>query len=92
MEDAKEWLSDKTTHYTEAPKYEVKISEQKIFDESLLDKIEKDQSYWINRGVSEETLNKFNGGVVRSGKMKDRYVFPIFNSKLTSSRRFTWDG
>jgi len=57
------------------------ISEQKIFDENLLDKIGKDQSYWINRGVSEKTLKQFKGGIVRSGKMKDRYVFPIFNSK-----------
>ena len=81
IEDAKEWLSDKTTHYTEAPKYVAKISEQKIFDENLLHKIKKDQSYWTKRGVSEETLDEFKGGTVDSGKMKDRYVFPIFNSK-----------
>ena len=41
----------------------------------------KDHSYWIGRGVSESTIKSFNGGVVLSGKMKDRYVFPIKNYK-----------
>jgi len=81
IEDAKAWISDKTSHYTEAPRYVVKISEQKIFDKNLLDKIEDDQKYWMDRGVSIETLKEFKGGTVSSGKMKDRYVFPIFNSK-----------
>ena len=81
IEDAKAWLSDKTSNYTAMPKYVAKISEQKIFDEDLLEKIENDQEYWISRGVSEETLKEFKGGIVSSGKMKDRYVFPIFNSK-----------
>ena len=81
IEDAKAWISDKTSYYTEPPKYVAKISEQRIFDENLLDKIEDDQKYWTDRGVSVETLKEFKGGIVSSGKMKDRYVFPILNSK-----------
>ena len=50
-----------------------------IYQKSL--KLKKDHSYWINRGVSQETLNLFLGGVADNGKMKNRYVFPIFNAK-----------
>jgi len=81
IKDAKTWLSDKTSHYTEKPKYIAKISEQKIFDENLLHNIEDDQDYWISRGVSLDSLKEFKGGTASSGRMKDRYVFPIFNSK-----------
>ena len=41
----------------------------------------KDNSYWSGRGVSESTLNLFDGGVATEGKFKNRFVFPIFNGK-----------
>ena len=37
--------------------------------------------YWNNRGVSSATLKRFESGVMRSGKMQDRYVFPIFDGQ-----------
>ena len=37
--------------------------------------------YWVGRGISEQTLTHFEGGVVYEGKMKNRYVFPIFDYK-----------
>lgn len=36
-------------------------------------------SYWINRGISLNVIKKFHGGVCKSGKMYNRYVFPIFD-------------
>jgi len=56
-----------------------KISCPKIFDPSLLDKLKQDHSYWINRGVKEETIKLFKGGLCTSGNMNGRYVFPIFD-------------
>lgn len=56
------------------------LKSTKKFDPSLLSKLEKDNSYWINRGISENTLKIFEGGIARNGKMKNRYVFPIFDS------------
>lgn len=50
------------------------------FDEKEIDSITKNNSYWINRGISERVLNKFSGGI-STGKMSDRYVFPIFNEE-----------
>lgn len=41
----------------------------------------QDPSYWEGRGVKESALKDFKGGVCTSGKMYNRYVFPIFNSR-----------
>jgi len=81
-DQAKTWLKD--NNYTFISNNEInqpKIKDKKIFDKELLLKLYKDHSYWINRKVSEETLKLFRGGVAKAGKMKNRYVFPIFNSK-----------
>jgi 5S rRNA maturation endonuclease (ribonuclease M5) len=79
--DAKEYVSSRIAidRTKEIPKPKVKTN--KIFDFSLLSKLEADYSYWINRGVSGETLKLLQGGVAREGRMKNRFVFPIFNSK-----------
>lgn len=47
----------------------------KIYEDDF-DLIQNNE-YWNNRGISNNILNLFNGGVSKSGKMKDRYVFPI---------------
>lgn len=43
--------------------------------------LDADHSYWNGRNISNETLATFEGGVCSSGKMQNRYVFPIFNSR-----------
>jgi 5S rRNA maturation endonuclease (ribonuclease M5) len=43
--------------------------------------LESDSSYWNGRNINFDTLSTFEGGVCRSGKMENRYVFPIFNSR-----------
>lgn len=56
------------------------VEQAKIFDKELLLKLNKDYSYWINRGISKETLQIFEGGIAgKVGKMANRYVFPIFD-------------
>lgn len=56
-----------------------KITERKILSQDFLKNLEKDNSYWNLRGVGDETLDLFDGGVCEGGRMKNRYVFPIFN-------------
>jgi len=59
-----------------------KISEPKKFEPSTLQNLLPVHDYWLNRGISLETLLKFKGGLcTKTCKMKDRYVFPIFNGK-----------
>lgn len=57
------------------------IKEAKVFSKSSLEKMMPHHDYWIERGVSEDTLALFEGGVVYEGKMKNRYVFPIYDYK-----------
>jgi len=81
-DQAKSWLKDKnysTINYQS--EIQPKIKEKKTFDKELLLKLEKKHEYWINRNVNEETLRLFKGGLAKAGKMKNRYVFPIFNNK-----------
>jgi len=81
-DQAKNWLKEKNySTINHDPKNQPKIREKKIFDTDLLLKLEKNHEYWTKRNVNEETLKTFKGGVAKAGKMKNRYVFPIFNSK-----------
>jgi DNA primase len=79
---AKEWLKDKNFAFknpTEVKKPLIKSS--KNFDIEILSRLEDNQDYWIKREVDIQTLKTFKGGLAKMGKMKNRYVFPIFNSK-----------
>ena len=82
IDDAKTWISGKYQNFnTEKVQIKPEIRMTRTFDKENLIKLIPDHSYWINRGVSEETIKTFRGGVITSGKMKDRYVFPIFNDR-----------
>lgn len=81
QDQAKAWLKDKNFTPTYVRDVRPELKTPKTFDKDLLLKLKKDHSYWINRGVSQEALDLFLGGVAENGKMKNRYVFPIFNSK-----------
>jgi hypothetical protein len=81
-EKAKEWLKNKNfvihkSSYIEKPL----LKATKKFDIEILSKLENNQNYWLNRGVSQNILEEFKGGLAKTGKMKNRYVFPIFNYK-----------
>ena len=56
-----------------------KLKAPTIFSKENLNHIIPDYSYWKDRGVSSGTLKLFESGVMKSGRMKDRYVFPIFD-------------
>lgn len=77
---AKEWLKNKnfntnSINFTKKPL----LKSTKKFDIELLSKLDKDHKYWINRGIRKDTLDIFLGGLAYTGKMKNRYVFPIFD-------------
>jgi hypothetical protein len=79
---AKEWLKDKNFTFHQ-PKEALKplLKSTKKFDLDLLSNLENNHSYWNKRGINNETLSQFKGGVGKAGKMKNRYVFPIFDIK-----------
>jgi hypothetical protein len=56
------------------------IEIERTWPASCLDRLIPDYTYWAGRGISEATLKPFKGGVAADGQMKNRFVFPVFNS------------
>lgn len=59
----------------------IEIEEPLILNSEEIKALLPSYLFYKNRGISEETLKLFGGGVATHGKMNDRFVFPIFNSK-----------
>jgi hypothetical protein len=79
--EAQEWLKGKYNGEVKQKKHKPQVKTPKLLPPEFLNKILPEHDYWINRNVSKKTLENFEGGLVRVGKMSDRYVFPIFNHK-----------
>ena len=80
VDEAKQWLKNKNFISQVATNLERPlIKSAKSFDINILDRLENRHDYWINRSITSETISQFKGGVAHAGKMKNRYVFPIFN-------------
>lgn len=56
-----------------------KISSEKIFPESILDKLLPHYSFYENKGVDKDVLVNLKSGLATEGSMYQRYVFPIYN-------------
>lgn len=56
------------------------VALDKTWPASVLERLVKDPSYWVKRGVKAEVLEPLKGGVAVDGQMKARYVFPIFDA------------
>lgn len=79
---AQEWLKNKNFK----PNVEIAtkkplIKSTKKFDIEILAKLEGVHKYWVDRGINQDTILEFKGGLANMGKMKNRYVFPIFDLK-----------
>jgi len=85
INEAKNWISTRAYNQTSDSETTLKpkptIKQTSFFDKSLLIKLIRDSSYWSSRKISEKTILPFQGGLASAGKMYNRYVFPIFDSK-----------
>ncbi len=61
----------------EPPDPQIEI--ERTWPADILTKLIQDTTYWNKRGISDETLAPFKGGVATTGQLASRYVFPIFN-------------
>lgn len=71
-------------HFGELPFYPIdkyELTHMQKFDKALLSKLKREHTYWINRGISFDVIDQFDGGITFNGRMKGRYVFPIFDDK-----------
>ena len=86
LKEASQWLGSDYQELKKSLKEQIKyVDIDKIFDAENLQLITKDHSYWNQRGISNDILNKFSSGLdkgVEGGKLYNRYVFPIFDLNL----------
>ena len=78
LNEAKSYISNNFQLRLPKPEKE-KLKAPISFRKENLNHIIPDHSYWTKRGVSADTLKLFESGIMCDGKMKDRYVFPIFD-------------
>lgn len=82
IDDTKKWLSGKINSEATIEKDDSPlIKEPATYPAEYLTRLYPIYDYWEKRGVSSETLIHFKSGLAMTGKMANRYVFPIFNSK-----------
>lgn len=83
IDEAQKWVSSKgqSSGETKVTIIKPEVKSPKIFNKSCLSKLVSNHAYWRGRGVSEDTISQFRGGIIGEGKMKNRYVFPIFDAK-----------
>jgi len=65
--------------YKAAAQVEIAQKESSTWSKESLTHLLPNYDYWTGRGISEETLKFFQGGVSHGGKLIRRYVFPVFD-------------
>lgn len=78
LNEAKSYISNNFQLRLPKPDKE-KLKGRQTFNKDNLNHILPNYSYWEKRGISSDTLSVFESGTMNIGKMKDRYVFPIFD-------------
>lgn len=80
--DAKSFLRNEYfDNVVEAEDQESRIVQEKFFSSDFLSDLLPSFNFYNKRGISNETLKDFKGGVKTYGKLNNRFVFPIFEGK-----------
>lgn len=101
IEVVDELLKDKAFYYQTKiyDQFDVekpKLYHPKVYSESYLSRLVKDDTYWNNRGISSETLSNFECGVpiTQKSSVKNRHLFVIrdnFNRIVGFSGRYVYE-
>ena len=76
--EAKDFIKNKFNY--QAPKVQKpKLESSRPYSKDNLNRIYPEYTYWQNRGIGKDTLKVFESGVMKDGKLKSRYVFPVFD-------------
>ncbi|MAF24967.1 hypothetical protein CL634_05265 [bacterium] len=78
-EEAQKYLSQNFQMNESKTEQKPLVKKSKLLSKDALKNLIPDNSYWLDRGISNTTLSIFEGGVLLGGRMKNRYVFPIFD-------------
>jgi len=80
LSDAKRWLeSEQGFVVTRRQVFDAPAKVYKTLSANTFDEVIRDHSYWLGRGIDEDTAKVFEGGVFEKGRMKNRYTFPIYD-------------
>lgn len=52
---------------------------ERIYPESSLSKLLPHYKFYVEKGITQDSLKRLKSGMATQGKMYERYVFPIFN-------------
>lgn len=69
-----------STEIEEQEEFIYRGTKLKYYPEELLAKLIPDYTYWLNRGIPQNILSQFDGGMASSdekGKLQNRYVFAV---------------
>lgn len=78
--EAIEWLKKNGIQYVPKTNEKPQITMPKIFPKECLQDLMPIHDYWVQQGIKPETLSSFSSGISHAGRMKGRYVFPIFDA------------
>jgi hypothetical protein len=90
MEDGSfaKWLADKNIVVPPVQgalfRQKMKLKTQRVFSNDLLLKLAPIYAYPLSRGISENTVRIFKGGLsspTNKGKLSGRFIFPVFNDQ-----------
>ena len=74
----KHYLKDNGVNIGARIKQKHLLKEEKTYSPNVLQKLLPHHDFYIDKGMSKETLQDFKCGLAMSGKMYQRVIFPIF--------------
>tara|TARA_R100001460_G_scaffold46084_2_gene83464 strand:+ start:3173 stop:4219 length:1047 start_codon:yes stop_codon:yes gene_type:complete len=74
----KHYLNDNGVNIGARIKQKHLLKEEKTYSPNVLQKLLPHHDFYIDKGMSKETLQDFKCGLAMSGKMYQRVIFPIF--------------
>ena len=81
VSEAEQYIEDKGYSFKISENVKPKLKERRIFPKEYLEELKPNHGYWTKKGISISTVTQFQGGVCKKGRMKNRYVFPVFDDK-----------
>lgn len=98
--NAEKWIKSLGVEFRESKSKIDTYHTENPLPKSMIHDLERDFSYWNNRGISDKVLENFDSGICRFGEMQDRYVFRIYSSRnriigldgrdLTGKKKSKW--
>lgn len=79
--ELRKFLDDKNITFTKSSRSGVVMQIQKPYPPEIIKNLYPDYTYFIGRGIKEETVKLFKGGICSEGRLKNRFTFPVLNSK-----------